>query len=428
MKTCNEKHYAIRYRNNDSLHRKGDIQHISQNALHIGQTPECTLKLPQHPHFADTCYAVIVRDANAERWRIIRQERDARILVDGIPLEYVAELHDNNSIVFDNTSVLFTVENGEMPQTTYIEHSNQKPLWGIIAVFTVALIAIMFHLVKDDKNIFEAYADEISDIYKIEADTLLVTTTRGDTLDIIALPRAETGTGFITENGYFVTARHCVEFWLGYEDELKSSYQEIGSKPVKWAIEAEMCDTIRLLVKLTITDNNGKRYLCSSEQFTMNKERDNVYEMGNFSKYYLWRSIISRYESCEAELGDVAVMKWEHGKGKIRLASPDRIVEAPHDINLQSFGYPQSQSKKQAVLTPDNDNMYDYPKDQESPFTCGSAFDKGFSGGPVFISDKGFENKAVVGIVSRLAGTQTLIVPVSQIHNLIKDIEENGQQ
>ena len=54
--------------------------------------------------------------------------------------------------------------------------------------------------------------------------------------------------------------------------------------------------------------------------------------------------------------------------------------------------------------------------------------DNGFSGGPVFVSDEEFKEKAVVGIVSRLAGTHTLIVPVSQIHNLIKEFEENGKQ
>ena len=428
MKTSNGIHYAIRYRNNDGIHRKGDIQHISQNALYIGQTPECAFKLPHHPEFADTCYAVIVRDTDAGVWRIIRQETDARILVDGIPLEYIAELHDNSRIVLDNTSVLFSIEKGEIPQTTYIEHSNQKALWSVIAVFAAMLVAIIFYLDKDEMNVYEAYAEEIGDIYKIEADTLLVTTTKGDTLDIIALPRAETGTGFITDNGYFVTARHCIEYWLGYEDELNDSYKEIDSKSVRWAIEAEMHDTIRLLVKLTITDNNEKRHFCTSEQFAMNKERDNVYELGNFSSNYLWRSIISRYEARKAELGDVAIMKWEHGKGKIRLAAPDRILNVPHNINLQSFGYPQSQSKKEAVLTADKDGMYDYAKDENDLFTCRSAFDNGFSGGPVFVSDEEFKEKAVVGIVSRLAGTHTLIVPVSQIHNLIKEFEENGKQ
>ena len=428
MKNGNERHYAIRYRNNDGIHRKGDIQHVSQNALYIGQTPECTFRLPEHPHFADTCYAVIVKDIDADTWRIIRQETDARILVDGIPLEYVAELHDNNSIVLDNTSVLFTIENGGMPQTTYIEHSSQKTLWSVIALFAAALVAIIIHLGEDEINVFEAYADEISDIYKIEADSLLVTTTEGDTLDVIALPRAETGTGFITENGYFVTARHCIEYWLGYEDELKSSYQEIGSASVKWAIEAEMYDSIRLLVKLTITDNNGKRYPCTSDKFTMNKERDNIYELGDFSYNYLWRSIISRYEAREAELGDVAIMRWEDGKGKIKLAAPDRILNVAHNVNLQSFGYPQSQSKKQAVLTADNDDMYDHATGEDDLFTCRSAFDNGFSGGPVFVSDDKYADKAVVGIVSRLAGSLTLIVPVSQIHNLIKEIEKNGQQ
>lgn len=427
MNMTKDRHYALRYRSNDGIHKKGDIQFVSSEALYIGQTPECLFRLPAHPHYADTCYAVIVEDCTCGAWRIIRQEPEARILVDGTQLELISELHDRCIITLDNTSVLFTIEKGEAPKVIYVQHRSQKLLWTAIVSIAALLFAVIFQPKEDEMDIYNIYASEINDIYKIEAHTLLVLNTQDDTLETIPLHPAEVGTGFLTDSGYLVTARHCIEFWLGYEDELRPSLGDIGSEPIQWAIKAEMSDSIRLVVKLTITDHKGKEYSCTSEQFTMDKSRDHVRERGNHDSDYLWRSIISRYGAHTAELGDAAVMKWQYGKGSIRLASPEQILKMSRDITLQSFGYPQDISKQKAMLTADNGTMYHAPNRTDEVFICRSAFDNGFSGAPVFVSDKEYARKSVVGIVSRLIGNHTLIVPVSQIHNLIKKNENNEQ-
>lgn len=79
-------YYAIRFRSTDDLHRRGDILYGGDNALYIGQTPECQLRLAPHPDYADTCYAVIVRREQGNGWVLLRQEAEADIRVNGQPL------------------------------------------------------------------------------------------------------------------------------------------------------------------------------------------------------------------------------------------------------------------------------------------------------------------------------------------------------
>lgn len=426
MKNDTTNHYAIRFRNGDGLHKKGDIQFFGNGVTYIGQTPECGLQLPPHPQFADSCYAVIKTDAENGKRYLIRQEQKADICINGSPLAIAAELSDNDRITFDNTTVTYTVEKGEQPQVTYIKHKSQKALWCAIALIAAALAAIILQPKEQERSVFERYVQEIESIYKIEADTFIVTRDGKDTLAIIPLPRAEVGSGFVTQCGHFVTARHCIEFWLGYENELKPDFNSIESPVVKWAIEAEADSTLHLTATLKITDSKESVYRYTSDDFIMDKSRDNIYECGDFNNEYLWRSIISRYEDADAELGDAAIMEWEHSKGNIKLAEPDLILNVQRDITLQSFGYPQQQSKQKAMLTADNGCMYFAPESADDILYCRSAFDKGFSGAPVFIDHK--ERKSAIGIVSRLESDYTVIVPVSQIHNLINSTRQDGEQ
>ena len=86
-----------------------------------------------------------------------------------------------------------------------------------MSIIVLAIAAILFYLIQKDKDDYALFRSELASIYRIEADTLLVYNSCSDTIDVVALPRADVGTGFVTNDGYFVTARHCVEFWLAHE-------------------------------------------------------------------------------------------------------------------------------------------------------------------------------------------------------------------
>lgn len=412
----NKTYFALRFRSNDSLHHKGDVRNVTEDVLRIGQTDECEVQIMPHPNYADTCYAIIAKDEDNNGWNLVRQEPDAEISVNGTPLSLVAKLHNGDLLKLDHTIMQFTVQQGEAPTVSYIRNKTPWSIWAAICalfLFLACIVGFLHH--KGQKN-SALFKNEISSIYQIEADTLLVLSSQGDTLDVLRADHPSVGTGFITEDGYLVTARHCVEFWLAMENELKPNLNDIESDIVRRAIDAELNTDIHLVAKLKITSNDGKQsWLLTSDDFTMDKSRDDVNECGDFDAPYLWRSVVSQFEKKDAELGDVAVMKWPHGTGTIKLESPDALQQP--ESKLYSFGYPQDGSRQRAHFATNDGNLYHAPSDPDSCFICEKGFDPGFSGGPVFS-----DSHKVVGIVSRSDEKHTLIVPVSQIHRLIKHL------
>ena len=420
MNEMTDNYYALRFRSEDTLHRKGDVQFGDDKALYIGQTDECGLRLENHPEYADCCYAVVTKNMEGQGWCLIRQEKEAEITVNGIPLAWVKILKDGDLLKFDKTVIQFTEEHGAQPSMSYVRNRTPWGVWTLMAAIVLVLAGVVAFLFYNNQKPATIYKHEIGSICKVEAGTLLVLSSQNDTLEIISADKPLVGTGFVTENGYFVTARHCVEFWLAMENELRPDIREIQSPIVLWAIEAEADTTIRLVSLLTITSHDGRQtWHFSSDDFTMDKSHDDVYECGDFESSYLWRSVVSMFEKRDAEQGDVAVMKWPYGKGTVKLEKPDRL-QAMGNL-LCGFGYPQNENRQESVFTSNEGTVYQDQVDPDDCFICEKGFDAGFSGGPVFTKNT---NKTVVGIVSRSDGRHTLIVPVQPIYRLISKIEK----
>ena len=412
-------YYALRFRSSDDLHKKGDIQYGNDDTLYVGQTEECGLKISAHPDYADTCYAVIVKNKDNSGWRMIRQEPKADITVNGVPLGLVCDLSNGDLLKWDQTIVQFTIEDGTSPSAQYVQHKTPWGIWAILGVMLLMIVCVILFLYENNKKPTSVFKHELASICKIEADTLLVLSSQLDTLDVLRADHTSVGTGFITDGGYFVTARHCVEFWLAQENELRPKLRDIKSPIVRRAIDAEMDSTIHLVAILKVTSYDGQHtWKFSSNDFTMDKSRDDIYECGDFENPYLWRSVVSMFEKQDAELGDVAVMKWPYEKGTIHLESPEHIQEA--GTILYGFGYPQNENRQTAVFSSNDGKLYQTPESTMSCFLCEKGFDPGFSGGPIFTKESG---KSVVGIVSRSDGKHTLIVPVAQINYLIRQIK-----
>lgn len=417
------KYFALRFRQGDALHKRGDIQNCTSRAIHIGQTPECEIKLPPHPDYADSCYAVIVWRENG--WYIIRQEHDANITVNGIELDLIAALNDCDKVAFDNTLVEFSTFEGK-PEATYVHKSTSYWLWGLMTIVILALIGITYYVFSSNIDIESTFKNEVADIYKVQADSLIIFKD-GVPIDTIDLERKHVGTGFVTDDGYFVTARHCVEFWLAEEDELRTDYSEISSKEVRYAIDAESDTSITLVSKISIISKDNKLIISlNSTDFTIDKSNDLLYEYGTINKPYVWRSVVSQYENRHAELGDVAVMKWDK-RGSIHIDYG--LTKMRRHSMLYGFGYAQSE-KTGDELQCQNGRLFYKPRDKNDCFTCDEAFYKGLSGGPVFRIRWSMMQPSgvVVGITSRMASKETLFVPATQIHKLIDEISQDEQQ
>ena len=420
MSNPDQRYVALRFRSTDLLHKKGDVKYVTDNVLYIGQTDECGLRIIAHPDYADCCYAVLVKTTDASGWEIIRQEDTADISVNGVPLALAGRLHHGDLLKFDQTVIQFTEEQGDPPTVSYIQHRTPWGMWVLLATLFLAVSGIAYFLYESFKQPTKVFKKEIASICKIEADTLLVLSPDNRILNELELDHPSFGTGFITDEGYFVTARHCVEFWLAMEQELCPELCDIKSAIVLEAIKAESDTSRRLVAKVKVTSNDGKKtWYFRSDDFTMDKSCDDLYECGGFDSPYLWRSVVSWFEKKDAELGDVAVMKWPDGKGSIHLGDPDIPLEM--ETLLYSFGFMQNGSQPSTDIFPNEGHVCQKPASSQECFLCEKSFDPGFSGAPVFI--RGSE-KRVAGIVTRSCGNHTLIVPVYQIRHLINQIQE----
>lgn len=409
----NNQYYALRFRSTDDLHHKGDIQYGGAEALYIGQTPECQVRIPGHPDYADTCYAVIVSNPTGDGWILVRQESEALIRVNGEDLGIARVLHSGDTLQTDHTIMQWSIEKGQQPTTIYVRQKASWPLRITLgAILLILAVMIGWHFQKEEK-VQKLFRHEIQSIYRIEADTLQVFSSEGMVEELVC-EHPYVGTCFITEDGYLVTARHCVEFWLGMEDALRSNPDSITSPFARWAVMAEEDEGLRLVVRLTITDRKGeKKWYVSSEDFTIDRSHDGIYEKGDREHAYLWRSVISRYEKKDCELGDVAVMRWSE-KGTIQLTDAARRLEQTEQVYC--FGYPQSESRQEGHFTILEGSVFHEAKSPEYWFICNLDCTPGFSGGPVMVKNP---HKQVAGLVSRSAEGRTLVVPVHRIHQLI---------
>ena len=416
-------YYVLRFRSDDDLHKKGDIQYVRDDVFFIGQTPECQMQLPPHPDFADTCYAVIVRNKQNGGWLVMRQETKADISVGGESLTIARNLMDGDILQFDGTIVRFNTQDGDAPIANhYVQSRPQWGMWLTLALIVIVLAGVLSFLYMERLKPMAVFKHEIQSICKVEVDTVMILSSAGDTLDIIPTDRSMVGTGFITEDGYFVTARHSVECWLAMEGELRPDPHDILSPLVRWAISAETDTTVRLISRVAITRHgeSEKRYFCSDD-FTMDKSRDALYDYGNATNSYIWRSVVSLFEKQDTELGDVAVMKWKYGNGTIRLCDSGQVLDI--DEWLCCFGYPQTDYHTEASLSSVEGKVFQSPKTSADWYISDVGLDYGFSGGPVFLKVPG---RPVAGIVSRSAGNRTLIVPISQVQYLMTECDKKS--
>lgn len=395
----------------DTLHRKGDVLG-STAPVRVGQTPECDLWLVPHPDYADSCYAVIVPDGDA--WCILRQEQDADITLNGLPLGMAAPLRDGDRLCFDRTEVRISfasdaVESGPV----YVQqHRRTSPLlWGSLVVLFLLVAGILGFLYEQSKDIPHVFREEMASIYAVRTDSLII---EREGVRIAALPATPTriGTGFVTTDGCFVTARHCIEYWLADEALVQNDTSAIASEAVRWALRAELDSTLTLRSIVSILDSDERIVgHFSSDAFRMDKSRDHLYERGDANTVFFWRSLISRHSRRDAELGDVAVLRWTGAPGNIQLG--ESLPESGADLVL--FGYPADEVAGQPPLSFSKTTML-YVL---SPgwFLAEKEADAGYSGGPVFVRNG--RSKTVVGIVSRSSGGHTLVIPVSEIKSLL---------
>ena len=202
------------------------------------------------------------------------------------------------------------------------------------------------------------------------------------------------GTGFLLNDGHFVTARHVVEAWYFW-----AQGGEVDENMLTLNVLANA--GCRVIYSFVAVNGVGDKFTFTNEQFKVNRSHDkSAVEDGN------------TFSLCAENCYDYAYANISRNGGLPSDASLSNSLK--RGTVLTVFGYPlgMGAGKKPLMGTcsVSSEGLMD-----GLIMTTDTDFEHGNSGGPVFYSPKEGEY-VVVGIVSAVAGRQTgVTVPISVI-------------
>lgn len=428
--------FALTPKGESSYHRSGKAIVLTTGSANIGESADCDVRYPAGD-LSPEYYASIIRDAERQRWLLVRRSQHVGISIDGKgDIGYACGLGSGDVIRFE----------GQQMALLFQEHVKRDAwrvrLWALLTIACgLLLLAGLWALAgrrSDPIGIDDVTPLEAS-LYIIKADSVkqLLTARGEDTLlrpTKVLTAEAPTGTAFMTTDGVLVTARHCVEYWIGTALNLTQRFSRLADDDiVKWAIEAETFNqaqhtdsTMQLRVYFSIYDFMGEpKYTFSTAdpRVHINTAHDGIFQLADFNSDYYWRTIRPYFQDSQMELGDIMWIDGFEEKGQIALATGADFDALAKGSRLMICGYPiTNASTRQATFSEGVIKHEPQPAAENLVFE--SNINHGFSGGPVLTKTSGAI--VAVGVVSRVDSVSSGIfkhaVPTSEIK-----IKEGGQ-
>ena len=208
------------------------------------------------------------------------------------------------------------------------------------------------------------------------------------------------GTGFILENGTFVTARHVVEAWSFWMNG-NNIDEELAQ------LNVIMNNGGKVKAHFVAISSSGKRLNLTSDQFAINRSADRVRHIEDGMKMSMGGG--GNTDFAYAHVDQAGGLKFN----KVASTSLDRGTK------LTVLGFPLGLGANPATsvkpisstATVGVDGL-----DRGVILTSETNFEQGCSGAPALILDKN-GNYAVIGIISAIAGRNTgFIVPISTVN------------
>ena len=244
----------------------------------------------------------------------------------------------------------------------------------------------------------------IKDVYFILDAQYIITSPDGSTVEFNrgeeGFPGGFSGTGFILNNGTFVTARHVARPWDFWKDGS-------GVNEKMLLLNAIANNGGKVVCKLVATSSSGKQFIISSDQFIINNSTDARGTSEDGSKLSL----------AQIDETDYAYAKTSTGGNLTFDASKSNSLERGTKLTILGFPLSLGGSANPSRVSPKYSEAVcaDNGLNDGVIMTTATTFEQGNSGGPAFYTDnKG--NYVVVGIISAGAGRSTgFIVPISKI-------------
>ena len=430
------KHYfSLVTKGGHAGHRNGERMLLTERVVNIGETPDCDVRYetdcPQ-PEY----YASIVRNDDGKSWRIVKRTQYMDILIDGKgSIGYACALKDGDIIRFEGQSMALCFHSH---YDNRYDGEYRNNIWKWVAAGFAVLVTALALILSMSYKQGSINARDISSleksVYLLKVDSVCRIQQFNGKEEFVApmLVLAEdipTGTAFLTTDGKLVTARHCVEYWLGTNLDLTVSVADMDENDVvRWAIEAETFNqmhsgdsTMRLKVFFSVFDGSGeKRYSFTStdKQVHYNTDNDGVFLLADFTQDYYWRSIRPYFADRRMELDDILWIDGLSEKGRVKQASREQLDKVKNGTKLMICGFPVTGFGDKRMTFTEGTICRDASAENENIF-FESNINHGFSGGPVLM--KNGSDVVVIGVVSRVdsvsSGLYKWAVPILAVNN-----------
>ena len=377
---------------------------------------------------------------DGKSWRIVKRSQNIDINIIGKGLVgYACRLTDGDVIQFDNHSMTLCFHS--YYDNRYDEDENTSKKWPFVALTMVVLLAVMstifLFLRKEEKDICETdiipLQESICQIRVEAVQQILSVVGQKDSIirSKTIVDNAPTGTAFLTTDGKIITARHCVEYWLGENLDLTTEISRMPEDDVlRWAIETETFNQkhkingdsiMQMNVYFSIYDSNNsmlKTYASTDSCVHINKDKDGVFLMADFENDYYWRSIRPYFKNRKMAMGDILWIDDATINGQVAIATAEEMSTITMGTKLMICGYPKTESGNKQMIPATGSIKSNLNPNTENLF-FESNINHGYSGGPVLMKYR--DNIVAIGVVSCVdsisSGLFKWAVPVSVMTN-----------
>lgn len=444
-------YYSLRLLGTNAFHAKGDVLKTTNKTLNIGETAECEIRY-EAGAYEPECYATIVENDEGDGWRLIRRSPHVRAQIAGMgDIGYVHQLADGDVISFEGQpmELEFHIHHDSNYGSTGIvieQHTNKRQTYGIAAVALLAIAGMLFFWqwnVRQSDIRYEDLSEFLSSVYITRVDSIQWIEVSGDdTTQVRPTMRTDAGgaagTAFLTTDGKLVTARHCIEYWIGDEIDLTSKVKDMSDDDIhKWAIlvekfmeereDEEVKQQLRVFFSVYNEQMQDEPLFCFSSTDScvhINRYHDEVLTIADFSEDYSWRTVRPYYNELEMELGDIAYI--DIGiKGTIEMADSATISQLNQSSPIAALGFPGNAASKKITFAAGtiSENRTDTVNRLNPDLRFDANISHGFSGGPVFVKTASHRIVAA-GVVSKIDGTYKKAVPITEVEEMEKRKEE----
>ena len=462
--------YELEFRTGDNIHRSGDVQKVIVDEIEIGRSKECGVRIGEDCKTVSRRHAAIIKDGNG--WKLVHLSTTNSTYLNGRKIEHEWYLQNGDEIQLstDGPRIGFLVKEGKGSLVKSINltarlslfrqqalRPYKRALLAVAAVLVAVVISGTFVILNMDSDLEKAVAKnaELEELVSAQQALLDKESGRVDSLKAhikkverrIPKPAPPTplpvtgieacnnyvyhiqsqlyiegewidfgtSTGFLLDDGRFVTAAHCVSnFYL-------SNYCLIRNGRVipRDGIDPQM---VELMLLFNVMEQRGAlqmRYVCESpndkitftnnDMHTYGGSRDEIHTLSeSFGKIPAGTSIRIGASGCY----DWA---WFHTQKNEGLKSnADLSTNLKQGTQLYILGYPHGWGKGNPILSSAMCSQNGVSEELGGAIMASNDnTEGGNSGGPVFVNNN--NEWQVVALISGSTAAKGRFVPIASV-------------